>query len=231
MSRRRYKVGLNPDYDHRFDVLKRDSTILGKRGPNEFNMALPQILNSILSIQHYLQQTEDLAKTKAEALAAITEDWQNSLTRTGRPIPAKPPEQVVTKQLRAEAELDIVNEEVDWLKKELGKREAAVKAEKAKRVLEYGPIGCGKGEPYVELDGQDVIEKGGALVINCPESPYDGIKLPDYFSLIVYPFLKARREAMHVYASLPPAQQRNTVSPGGCRPVERSQLPVRPQGV
>jgi hypothetical protein len=229
MSRRRYKVGLNPDYDRRFDVLKGNSAILGKRGPNEFNMAIPQILNSIRSIQHYMDQTATLAKAKTEEVEAIIQNWETGFIRSGRPVPSEIPSQIVTQQLKAEAELDVLNEEVDWLKKELGKREAAVKAEKASHVLEYGPIGCGKGEPLIEVDGQDVVNKEGVLVISCKESPYDGMTVTDYFDQIVYPFLKARKAAANAYYSLPVEQRGpHTLNPGAVRPVSRENLPPRP---
>lgn len=232
MSRRRYKVGLNPDYDHRFDVVKGKSSILGGDTVNKFNMARPQILNSIASIKHYLKQTEALSKTKEESLTAITENWQNNLLRSGRPIPAEPPAQVTNQRLRAEAELDIFLEEADWLKKELAKREAAAKKIVDDNVLFYGPIGSGKGDPQCEVDGQAVIEKDGELIIKCSTSPYDGMKLPDYFSLIVYPFLKAKREAVRAFHSLPPEQRGpHALNPGGCRPVARENLPPRPEGV
>ena len=96
--------------------------------------------------------------------------------------------------------------------------------EKSKRVLEYGPIGGGKGEPLLEVDGQDVIVKEGVLVISCKESPYDQMPVKDYFAHVVYPFLKARREATALHSALPPAQQRNTVTP-------RPEFPPRPVGM
>lgn len=232
MSRRRYKVGLNPDYDHRFDVVKGKSSILGGDTVNKFNMARPGILNSIRTIKHYLGQTEALSKKKEEELAAIIENWQNGLLRSGRPIPAEPPQQLTNQQLRAEAELDILLEESDWLKKELAKREAAAKKIVDDNVLYFGPIGSGKGDPQCEIDGQVVIEKDGELVISCAKSPYDGMKLPDYFSMIVHPFLKARREAVQAFHALPIEQRgAHALNPGGCRPVARENLPPRPAGV
>lgn len=232
MSRRRYKVGKFPDYDHRFDVVKGKSSILGGDSVNHFHMARPQILNSIASIKHYLKQTEALSKKKEESLAAITENWQNNLLRSGRPIPAEPPEQITNERLRAEAELDILGEEIDWLKSAAAKREAKAKKIIDDKVLEYGPIGCGKGDPQSEIDGQQVIEKDGELVIDCSTSPYNGMKLPDYFSIIVHPFLKARKEAVAAFHSLPIEQRGpHSLNPGWRRPVARENLPPRPAGV
>jgi len=232
MSRRRYKVGKFPDYDHRFDVVKGKSSILAGDSVNHFHMARPQILNSISSIKHYLGQTEALAKTKEEDLTALISNWQIDLQRAGRPIPAEPPAQVTNQRLTAEAELDILGEEIDWLKKEVAKREAAAKKIIDDKVLEYGPIGCGKGDPQSEIDGQQVIEKDGELVIDCKESPYDGMKLPDYFSMIVHPFLKARREAVAAFHCLPREQRGpHALNPGWRRPVARENLPPRPVGV
>jgi hypothetical protein len=103
------------------------------------------------------------------------------------------PAELVEKQLRLEAGLDIAQEELDALKKELGRWEAREKKATNDNLLKYGPRGSCKGaDPVREIDGQKVIQRDGEFFIDCPASPYHDMKLPDYFALVVHPFNLSR---------------------------------------
>jgi len=253
MSHRRYKVGLHPPYDKAFDNEKGKSPFLNPKNFSDEKLQASHkdgleclILewegnkNGDHKGQFYnpmwggAWQNSRLLNAK-EALAAIDvefEDLKAATKRSGKRLsPDVMPPALIEKRLRCEAKLDIVMEEIDALRKELTKWQAKEKKIFDDNILKYGPQGAATGDPPREIDFQPVIQKDGDLVINCKESPYDQMKLPDYYEKVVYPFLKARRAAVTAFYSLPPEQRGpNAPNPMG-QTVERSALPARPEGV
>jgi hypothetical protein len=209
MSRRRYKIGKHPQYDKRFDVLKGRSSILGTVQRGNFDFTKSLLTASIHTLKSAIADYEKKIKRQEETVAAVEQDWRASLQRMGKPIPAEPPGDVLRQRMEAEAKLDILGEEKDWLEKELKKMEAKAKAEDDRKVLYYGPQGSGKGDPLREIDGQKVENRKGELVIADGRSPYDGMRIADYREKLVGPYLKNHDRT---------------------RPVEKENLPPRPEG-
>jgi len=253
MGHRRYPVPLHPIYSKEYDRLKGLSPFLNPRSFSDEKLQASHKdgLESLILEwegqrkgerpgQFYNQMwggawvNSRLLNAK-ETLAAIDQEWsdmQAQAERSGKRLPPDQPQELTDKRLRLEAKLDIVMEEIDALRKELVKYQVKEQKVADNNVLKYGPAGSATGDPPREIDFQPVVQKNGELFINCKSSPYDQMKLPDYYEKIVYPFLKARKAAVTAFYALPPEQRGpNVINPAGCNTVERSALPARPEGV
>jgi hypothetical protein len=253
MSRRRYKIGKFPVYDKKFDREKSESFLNPRNVFFDIKFAFgssPATASMVLEWEGETQgehkgeypAPDGWQKSKIliaqEALDAVDAKWKATKAqakRCGRPIPKEMPADLVNERLKAEAVLDIRQEELDFLKKKLGEWETKETKQKASMILRYGPRGSAKGEPPREIDGQDVVQRDGKLVINCFESPYHNMELPDYFEKIVYPFNRRDSELQQRWAEMTQQERRDYLKQGGRAPnmgltVPWEDLPPRPDG-
>lgn len=205
MSRRRHKIGKFPVYDAEYDLQKGASVIHNHRH-DKGNVALAFWSES--GVRDLLKQwegTEDglypdpggpyhlvsHLKAAQDALAAVDSKFQNMIIaaqRSGRFPPETMPQELVIERLACEARLDVVQEEIDLLKKELARYANRKQEEDDHLILPYGPAGSTQGaDPPRSVDGQKIEwnEELGHFVICCKKSPYDGMKLPNYYVHIV----------------------------------------------
>lgn len=213
MSRRRYRIGVHPRYDQRFDNIKRASQILS---PMNFQVAwLSFQMGDERSVTKLLAEWKSKLSRAENAVAEL--DWQfeqvkAERAKTGRDVPWKRDDKAEAAYLDAVAEMDVTGEEVDKLEVLLAKFTKQRSAAEAAQVLKYGPRGVGRigpGNVLAELDGQTVkINEDGVLAIADPRSPYDRLPVQVYKEQLVLPWLKTH---------------------GRIRAVEPSSLPPRPQ--
>jgi hypothetical protein len=192
---RRYKTSENHEYHQEFDRLKGQSKILNPRCVTINDIALEASFQPAQVLAEWLEAAVPKAKAALDAAALEWEKTKVKARRTGRPVPQEEPPRILEQRLRAEAAVDVVNEEVAALRRMTEQRKKADEAVRPEKVLQWGPRGCGFGEPLREIDGQVVVERDGELVISCAQSQYDGLALPVYHSEVVMPYLKACRKA------------------------------------
>ena len=210
MSRRRFRIGVHPTYDKRFDARKRASQVLSPMSNQiswlVFEMGDEHGLNGLL--------TECKAKlAHAETVVAQCEaefqEVKAARANEGRAIPMQRDRLEELEFMDALAVADITGEEVDRLQALLGKFTERRRATEAASVLKYGPVGTAKlGSTGVlsVIDGQAVaLNAEQLLVINDPRSPYTGMTVDDYRKHLVLPWLKTHKRTSAIdRASLPP---------------------------
>ena len=225
MSRRRYKIGINPPYDQRFDRYKGSSAVLN---PKRFQINLVQMqMVSKSGLQALIERYEGLIDREGEELAAIGQDLKIAARRQGLLEPTELPKDVIIQRLKTEAKLDVLGEELDLLRKSLADIESREETVRADNVLKYGPRGHAKGDPPRMIDGQPVVEREGELVIICPASPYNEMRLEEYYTLVVSPFLESRRPKPMTEEERKTGHLRPTRWSTGV--VSRESLPPRPE--
>jgi hypothetical protein len=111
------------------------------------------------------------------------------------------PKELFEARVRAEAKLDVVNQEIKKLKERLQSFTDAEEKEREQKVLQFGCRGSGRlqGGILREIDFQQVTRIHGVLVITDPLSVFRGLSVIDYRQRICEPWLKATREK---YATL-----------------------------
>lgn len=191
---RRYKIGINPQYDNHFDQLKSSSLVLNPRASmvNEITLEV-----SFGGASRILADWEGKLPVVTAALEGVAQEFENlkaRARRSGRPVPQEEPPALLEKRLRAEALVDITGDEIAALRRLAEKQATAEATRKPDVALRHGPRGTALGDPIREIDGQVVVEREGELYISCPESIYDGLALPTYHSAVVLPFLRALRQ-------------------------------------
>lgn len=192
---RRYRIGLNAQYDNEFDRLKGQSKVLNPRSSMINDVALEASFNPAAVLQEW--EEANIPKAQAALNAAVLE-WekvQAKARRTGRPVPETEPPRILEQRLRAEARVDVTGDEVAALKRMVDTQARAKAAVKSEKILQHGPRGVAWGEPIKMIDDQPVVERDGELFISSKGSPYDGLPLPIYHSEVVLPYLRACRLA------------------------------------
>lgn len=212
---RRYKCGQHSAYDKEFDKAKTVSPILNR---NQASISTAYDLQSKSGLERLLLErigddagrvVDPQSPTLINArrlnakleLAAVEEHWQAirvRAQRAGRYPPETMPDELVERRLQAEAKLDVTNDEIQWLKKEIAKHEAVEQEVDSSQILKYGPRGsCRGSDPPREVDGQPVVwdEDVGSFLIDCKKSPYHGLKLQNYYAFVVKPWGEAKQEA------------------------------------
>jgi hypothetical protein len=198
-AHRRYPDGENPDYDRAFATQISASPILsGSKSvmdPTAWQMASKKGLEALLiEWQGKAERVADLL----EKIGAAFENRKVQARRAGRPEPETMPQDLLEEKHKAEARADVTAEEIDFVRGILANRAAKEQAERDTRLLlTHGPVGSGKGDPVVEIDGQPVRANWkGDLIIDCPKSPYNKMRLADYIAKVVLPFLKIQRRPL-----------------------------------
>lgn len=210
MSRRRFRIGLHEIYDRRFDARKRGSQILNPMGNQVswlvFEMGDEHGLRSVLA-----EWKGKLARAE-NAVAECDERFEQLKAlraNTGRAVPTQRDHQAELEFMDSLAAADITGEEVDKLEAMLAKITATRLAAEASKVLRCGPCGTGKigpGNVLVLLDGQTIkVNADGILVIDQPDSPYNGMLVSDYKTHLVRPWLSTHNRTCTIpRESLPP---------------------------
>lgn len=232
MSRRRYKVGVNPGYDRAFDNLKSHSPLLAHGAIDT---------NSVPGLKALIaEQTEKVNRAEAK-IKEVDERFENMKIvskREGREIPSEMPPELVEVLLLAEAKLDICREELDILKKLLAVQQAQEKKVQSEDILPYGPDGSGKLKDGIlaEIDGQMVSfdKQKDCLVIDCESSPYNRLPVWQYYQMLKE--WKKERCVARSYAAmmsqdltLPKAERDLWFEKTRRRPVPPEQWPPRPE--
>jgi hypothetical protein len=213
VSHRRYKIGKFPAYDSMFDHAKGTSPVLnrGKAGTSTATLDLWSETGTRKLLAEYGGNTTDgffddgrkvvnsRLKSAREDLVTVDDRFENMKTkaiRAGRYPIEKMPEAMVQEKLVLEAKIDIILEEIDWLTRELSKYEARRQKQDDHLILASGPRGTTMGsDPPRSVDGQKVRwdEALGHFLIDCPQSPFHGMRLPDYYVYICNPWRTAKR--------------------------------------
>ena len=209
MIRRRFKLKEHPEYHQRYNILKQASFILNKNMESFEKMRLcdKQGLTGLLiewrgtdSRKIWMKENKEIKSRLLEAEERVKELEERykrenmRLLNTGHlPFKSIYESSVAKEYLKALAELDIVQEEIDELEKLL--KEAIKRTEpevkKRKKVI---PQGNRWGIPVREVDGQKVsMGKDGLLVIDEPGSPYDKLPLVVYLQLVVERYHKEKK--------------------------------------
>jgi len=259
MSHRRYKCGTNPQYDKEFDWRKEKSGILnrGQSGVNPvtFDLFGESGIRQLLAewagnsgdgeYDNGSRIVNSKIRDAKERLASIDTRFENQkamAVRSGKYPPETMPQEWVSEKLVLQARLDIVAEEIDWLRKELPKFQAQKQKQNDHLILAYGPMGSAAGaDPPRSIDGQKVVwsEELGHFVIDCEKSPYHGMKLPDYYVHIAKPWRtekqRLHREA-HVISQnldLPEGERRRAAEKAWriLRAADIPPWPERPEGL
>ncbi len=127
------------------------------------------------------------------------ESYKQRRINQGHREPKEMPEDMKEKLEKAKTYLNLYQLEAKRLEEILAEIESREKVKTVGRVLQGGPRGMSqmRGGVLSVIDGQPVVKgKSGMLEINCPDSPYHGMKVPDYFEIIVKPWLLENAELM-----------------------------------
>jgi hypothetical protein len=213
MSHRRSKIGKFPAYDFEYDLRKGKSGILNRQNNSSLAFDLWSEAGQRKLLTERIGEedgqivdpsgywTPGLLLAAEMAVAAVDTRFENMVIkakRMGRYPPETMPPELVNDKLILEARLDIVKEEVDQLKKMLAKHAARKQEENDHLILAQGPQGTTWGsDPPREVDHQPIRwdEKQGHFVIDCKKSPYDGVRLPDYYAFVCKPWREAKNAA------------------------------------
>jgi hypothetical protein len=115
-----------------------------------------------------------------EAVEAEFERYQQSKVNQGFHKPKTMPTNLQKKKFTLEAEYDVVCEEAEEMEKFIDKIGKNKQKSRNEHVLRHGLEQISTGDPVREIDGQPVTQIESILVIDCPESPYDGMAVADY---------------------------------------------------
>lgn len=221
MSRRRYKIGLNPAYDKRFDHRKEHNALLNPTGQRMNWTALEATSGGA---PRMLKESQEHHEATLRRLANHEEQFEKLKLQAagqGRPEPTPSPE-FIQERLELEAEADIIGEEVDLLLKMVRDASARKEAARVRDILPFGPRGDRKGGiiksqsrsvpdtiiPVTVIDGQKVSYRDGnefkKPFIDDPASPYNGLDLKHYWPM-AEAWIKEHRECKRISpADLPP---------------------------
>jgi len=116
--------------------------------------------------------------------------------RGGKQEPGEMPPELLAEKHKLEARADVILEEIARIKELISEFETRAKREKEAMVLKFGPMGTSKGSPCTIIDGQPCgIDAEGLPRIDCPKSPFNGMRVCDYREKIVKPWRTAINEA------------------------------------
>ena len=239
---RRYQWGEQPVYDRKYETLKMMSAVLnpvkrekigGPRGGDGTAEAadLRRKLNVLDGMDglddkyfdpSFSGQYQICNRVQAETNLALAEEAlkrsrqnavYNGQARTFADAKGTPGDR--DRVLLCEATLDIVGEEIDWLRTRIRALEAPLKAKHDAQMLLYGPQGSGTG--LNSVDGQTIARlQDGRPYIDDPRSPFNRMLLVDYRQHVAHPYLKGLT-GKGVLAR--------------CQPCAREKLPAWPQGI
>ena len=91
------------------------------------------------------------------------------------------------------AVLDVLQEEADKIKEKIKYFESKEEEKRAVEMLKHGPLFTRQGDPPVAVDGQAVGLVEDEPTIVDKKSPYNGMKLKDYYQHVHLPFVKERK--------------------------------------
>ncbi len=145
-----------------------------------------------------LDEALEQRKQAVEDALQAFKNYQQERVNAGRKRPEQMPSQYREPWERAEAATDILQEEIQAVKKALAKAEEKDKQKGVTRkVLPYGPKGSSTLRDGVinQVDGQVVaLDEKNIPVIDDKRSPYNGMKVADYFETIVRPWVRELRK-------------------------------------
>ncbi len=214
------KVGKYAVYQQWYDRRKLESPILNPHGGaniHSLNLSDKEGLKSCLA-QWKGQEGQDgnfyipdsyewrysQLKSAEERIKSINDEFEHhkqQKVNEGKKVPDMPKE-MYDRLLMAEAALDIVKEEVEFLEKKLATFTEKDRKQSNEKVLKRGPEGSSKLRDGIlaMVDFQKVEkDKDGVLRIAEATSPYHGMRTCDYFELIVRPWKSATIKARGAY--------------------------------
>ena len=240
---RRYQWGEQPVYDRKYEMLKMMSAVLnpvkrekigGPRGGDGTAEAadLRRKLNVLdgmdgLDDKYFaaefggeyrlcdrVKRELDLAAAQEALKRSREAAVYNGHVRTFKEAKGLPGDR--DRVLLCEATLDIVNEEITWLRTRIRELEAPAQARHDAELLKLGPQGSNTGAN--SIDGQKVGRlPDGRPFIDDPRSPYRRMLLVDYRQHVAHPYLKGLAGTGNILAR--------------CTPCPRENLPKWPKGV
>jgi len=208
-TKRRYKIGTEPTYDHWYDRAMKGSVLFNDTGSIKYGFAQDQ--NSPAKVKSLLAQWEGdgrnpdrpdhyyvpgrdggykpsiLAnyKQKLEDLKAQWNIRNAEREKKGQELLAAEPKDIKAKRVYYEAIYDVACAEAAYLKKRLKELEESKREEKKRYMFRGGLRQSSLQRKGVleSIDGQTVgtapTDKR-VLIIDDPDSPYDGMAVKDY---------------------------------------------------
>lgn len=217
---RRYKAGVHKNYDETYKNAIIGSHILnsGDKVVNSFTLIVEK---RNIEEQLYLLLGDEngylINKENQEVPAELTywkrkiqdaEDVFSALNQDrinrGEMALNEMPHDLLKNKLFAEAYFDVSEKEVEHLKKQMKRYEAAETEERKGKLLNGGPRGSGQLKMGIlaVLDGQLVKVVDEVLYIVDEASPYNGMRVVDYRSLVSKPWLQAKELMLNEKRSL-----------------------------
>jgi len=263
MSRRKiYQDTGNQDYktySEVYDNLRLRSDILKNRSGMHINLnderGLLSELNQLIGTKDGKWLYAEANTWKIAAIPAVLQELielekqfqryrQQRINNGFAMIPDSPesyPPELKKKLQTLQAKEDVFNEEVSFLTKALEVYANSKKVEQDRSVLKYGCKQVAKGGGELGsiriIDGQNVSLIGGIPVINDSQSPYDGMAVMDYRSVICKLFQVQRNQikVIRLAKAQQVAKEAGEPIPTdvslGIVAVSRASLPAWPSGV
>jgi hypothetical protein len=199
-SQRRYKAGLNKIYDDAYDRLRLNSELLngGSMMPNIHTTFFDKegLLGAKLELEgneegKYLRSGEyrmasiPMVEDKLQTIEERFEIHKEQMREQGYRVSDSYPKQLNDERLLTEAKLDVLKEELDEINRRLETYIDKEEAKSAGMVLVHGLQCFGKlrDGKLESIDGQNVKNIVGVMVICDDRSPYNGLSVTDYREL------------------------------------------------
>jgi hypothetical protein len=197
----RYKPGQHPEYDRQLALFRGKSKVFHNKSHWHDETFMKSSKGGLALLLAEYEGNLERALQLVDMVPLAFEDYKLKRRRNGEPEPETMPEHLLSEQFRLEARADCILEEIDALKELLASHAERERQEKENRVLMNGPMGSIWGEPIIEIDYQPVrYDSEGFPYIDCPTSPYDGMKVIDYREHICKPWRQAKDAAyMKIY--------------------------------
>ncbi len=166
------------------------------------------------------------------------EEYKKDMKNGGFPEPSEMPSSLHTDKMRTLARIDIANMEREALEKRLQEFTDQDEAVENEQMLKFGPLGSGvlTAGTLTSIDGQRVEKVQGELVITSKNSPYYGMRVPDYRQFIMAPYQEQRRNRLNSLHEKRQAELRatgnsSTIVNTSLKSVSRASLPKWPANV
>jgi len=211
MAQRRYKIGKHPEYDRFYDKLTMRSPILNQDARNrsidysgyDFSNKSDLLKIKRLLTQKHENRDRQLVPGKIPGLEKQLEEVEQSfknlrqrLINEGKSPANNMPKDMQDKKYETEARFDVAKAELELIDKQLKAVKKVEDAKHKEEVLKFGCQGSSKLSNGIiaEVDFQRVKLVDDVPTIVDEFSPYNGMRTADYFSHVVAPWNKLRKE-------------------------------------